>query len=314
MALRFRRRITRLLGFVSAGLPPIMHHTFLIHTQKGVSFITNMTIINQEMKVLNHKSAIAYVKYFNWAVFPVVESGKAPLTKNGFLDATRDIDQINEWWRKIPNANIGIPTGEINGFFVLDVDVQRKDGLIVENGFETLRNLSDQYGKLPDTVIQISGSGEGNHYLFKYHDSIKNNVKFLPGLDIRGAGGYIVAPPSTHESGNKYEWELSSHPSDTKIVEAPKWLIDHIQKPKQKKHYKAKPTSEYVRIMQGVDDGERNNSLVMLIGHLLARKIHFTEAFEIVHMWNESRVNPPLSADVVTKAFNNIMRKEAEKG
>jgi hypothetical protein len=248
-------------------------------------------------------------------VFPVVPGRKNPLSSNGFKDATRNIEQINEWWIKTPNANIGVPTGKINGFFVLDVDIKRdKNGLIIKNGFETLEHLTDQYGKLPDTVIQISGSGEGNHHLFKYREGIKSDVDILPGLDIRGDGGHIVAAPSIHESGSKYEWELSSRPEDTEIAEAPEWLMKLIQqeKPTDKPH-KAKPVSEYVRILQGVEEGERNNSLMTLIGHLLARNIHYREAFEIVHIWNESRVNPPLSADTVTTAFNNIMKKEAAK-
>lgn len=241
--------------------------------------------------------------------------GKNPLTKNGYKDATRNIKQINEWWDKHPDASIGIPTGKINGFFVLDVDIKRNEyGYIVVNGFETLETLNTKYGDLPDTVIQKSGSGDGNHFLFKYYNGIKNAGNILHGLDIRGDGGYIVAAPSIHESGNKYEWELSSHPEDTEIAEAPQWLIDIVKKTKgQDKKYKAKPVTEYLRILQGVDDGERNNSLMTLIGHLLARNIHYAEAFEIVHMWNENRVNPPLPADKVTTAFNNIMRRETEK-
>lgn len=239
---------------------------------------------------------------------------KNPITANGFKDATKDIKQINEWWEKYPTANIGIPTGEENGFFVLDVDVKRKDGHIKNNGIEALEALEDQYGELPDTVQQISGSREGNHYLFNFHEGINNNADILPGLDIRGNGGYIVVAPSLHDSGNLYEWELSSRPLETEIADAPEWLIDLLKKPKEGGRYKARPSSDYVRILQGVSDGERNNSLMILIGHLLARNIHPTESFEIVHMWNESRVNPPLSRDVVTRAFNNIMKKEAERG
>lgn len=266
-------------------------------------------------KNLFFESAKAYATVIGWSIFPVAPMGKNPLTTHGLKDATRNMEQIKEWSDKFPNANIAVPTGSVNGFFVLDVDIKRdKNGFIISNGHETLENLTDQYGELPESIQQISGSREGHHHLYKYHDGIKNDVDFLPGLDIRGDGGYIVAAPSIHESGNKYEWEVSSRPLEVDIAESPKWLLDIIQKPKQGNQYEAKPVSEYVQILQGVDNGERNNSLMTLIGHLLARNIHYAEAFEIVHMWNESRVNPPLSPDVVTTAFNNIMRKESEQG
>src|SRR5699024_9740237 len=172
---------------------------------------------------------MAYAKSLKWSVFPLIPSGKKPLTGNGFYNATTNVNQIFQWWQDTPRANIGVPAGKKNGFFVLDVDVKRDEsGEVISNGFETLEHLTDQYGDLPETVQQFSGSGEGIHYLFKYHTGIKNEVNLLSGLQIRGEGGYIVVEPSIHESGNQSNCELSSHRSESTIAEAPQRLLDMV--------------------------------------------------------------------------------------
>lgn len=148
--------------------------------------------------------------------------------------------------------------------------------------------------------------------LFKHVKGIKNKTNLFPSIDIKSDGGYIVASPSIHETGNRYEWEVEHLPSMMAIAEAPNWLLN-IAVYKVNDKYTPKPVSEYVRIKHGVSEGERNNALMTLIGHLIARNIDYREAFEIVHIWNECRVDPPLPHDVVTKAFNNILRRELEK-
>ena len=84
--------------------------------------------------------------------------GKHPLYTGWYKNSTADIEQIRKWWRKTPNANIGIPTGEKSGWLVLDVD---------DGGDETISALEATHGKLPDTVTAVTGRG-GRHYVFKY--------------------------------------------------------------------------------------------------------------------------------------------------
>lgn len=277
----------------------------------------------------NLKAALGYARQLGWSVFPVhsiinnkcscnnlrcESKGKHPATRNGLKDATTNEKQIIKYWTEKPYLNIGVATGKVSGFFVVDIDnkIHRQSG---KNGFETLEELEQDNGKLPDTVEQKTGSG-GSHLLFKYQEGIKNKVNLFPSIDIRGDGGYIVVSPSIHNSGYRYYWELSSHPLKVQIAQAPKWLLNAINphfKNQAKSKYKARPVSEYLRILQGICEGERNNSLVTLIGHLLARDIDYREAFEIVEMWNECRVDPPLSKKTVKDTFNNILRLESEK-
>ena len=151
------------------------------------------------------ETALEYLQK-KWPVFPVMPKGKAPLgalVPQGFQDATTDEAQVRAWWERQPDANIGLPTGAATGFDVLDIDAH-------SGGGETLEDWYTLHGRLPHTVESQTGGG-GRHIFFHHYDGVKSSVKKIaPGIDVRGEGGYIVAPPSMHESGRRYEWELSS--------------------------------------------------------------------------------------------------------
>lgn len=132
-------------------------------------------------------------------VFPLVQNSKIPLIPNGFKGASNDPSVINGWWEEWPDANIGIPTGKASGWLVLDVDCKNN-----VDGWDSLKNMEEGFGKLPVTLSQWTPSG-GAHYIFKYPDlEVRNSVgKLASGLDVRAEGGYIVVAPSIIE-GNKY--------------------------------------------------------------------------------------------------------------
>lgn len=176
--------------------------------------------------------AVSYAK-MGWAVFPVhciqngtcscgnvdcKSKGKHPLTKNGVCDATNDLSVINEWFTRWPNANIGIATGKLSGVVVLDVDPRH-------GGNVALEELEKKHGKLPVTVESITGGG-GSHLFFRYPGiTIRNSAgKVGSGLDVRGDGGYIVAPPGSHLSGNNYCWKDGFVVGEMTLAEIPEWL------------------------------------------------------------------------------------------
>ncbi len=133
--------------------------------------------------------------------------GKHPRTGGGLHDASADPDQIRAWWRSRPDSNIGIRTGAESGLIVLDVDPDH-------GGDESLAQLEALQGPLPATVQQRTGGG-GRHYLFQHPGTpVRNRAGFRPGLDVRGDGGYIVAPPSRHISGERYEWSEGHSPGE----------------------------------------------------------------------------------------------------
>ena len=127
--------------------------------------------------------------------------GKHPRTRNGLKDASIDPKQIQKWWRYWPNANIAILTGRGSGLAVLDVDVKN-------DGPENLELLEAKNEPIPSTLIAQTGGG-GRHYYFSYPTSgFKNSAgKIATGIDTRGDGGYVLAPPSNHKSGREYTWQ-----------------------------------------------------------------------------------------------------------
>ena len=181
---------------------------------------------------------------------------KKPLTKNGFKDATTDTDTIDEWWTQYPGASIGAPSGD--GIFILDVDLP--------DGPAALEKLEQENDPLPATLEQKTGSG-GRHLFFSVDAEVRNSAgKLGQNLDIRGDGGYIILPPSPHESGNCYEWT-----NKNQIAKAPNWFIDKltVQRPKEKeqtpttvrRQYGQKSLAAELAELTGTGEGSRNHRL-----------------------------------------------------
>jgi hypothetical protein len=153
------------------------------------------------------------------AVFPLKQRDKVPATRHGFKNATTDRATIQAHWEDWPEQNIGIATGELSGVFVLDVDG--------EDGEYSLAKLCQKHGPLPATVEAITG--KGRHLYFRWADGLGSTAKRLgPGLDTRGNGGYVVAPPSLHPNGRAYRWSVDS--SD-EFADAPDWLLELLKAP-----------------------------------------------------------------------------------
>ena len=129
--------------------------------------------------------------------------GKHPIFTGWQEKATTDREQIEIFWRQWPWANVAIATGRISDVIVLDVDMSA-----TKNGIQSLAALEGRFHTFPKTYTVRTGSG-GLHYYFSTHgDVFKNSAGRLgDGLDIRGDGGYVIAPPSLHISGNRYTVE-----------------------------------------------------------------------------------------------------------
>ena len=125
-------------------------------------------------------------------VFPCLVEGKRPLTRRGFLDASNDPEQVAAWWSRTPNANIGIPTGAPSGVVVVDVDVHgpRVGGAAYHRATDA--GLVDGAGLLVRTPTG------GTHVYFPATPGREQRSwqAATAGVDFRGDGGYIIAPPS----------------------------------------------------------------------------------------------------------------------
>jgi hypothetical protein len=143
--------------------------------------------------------------------------GKHPRTAHGLHDATTDLDRIRHWWQQWQHANLGVATGAASGLLVLDIDLPE--------GPATLARLQTEHGRLPATCEQRTGSG-GRQLLFAHPGQpVVNRTGVQPGIDVRGDGGYIVVPPSTHASGARYRWTGRVPPAPP-----PGWLLELLDR------------------------------------------------------------------------------------
>lgn len=127
--------------------------------------------------------------------------GKHRRTVRGFKDATTDPGQIEQWWKDWPNANIAIPTGTASGLFVLDTDPR--------NGGPVDRcELQQRLGPIPTSAAEVYTGGGGRHTYFQFNPQQFTNPtiprSLEAGVDLKGPGGYVLAPPSLHVSGKHY--------------------------------------------------------------------------------------------------------------
>jgi hypothetical protein len=158
------------------------------------------------------EAALQYAGREGVPVFPV--NGKIPFAgSHGFHDATTRRETIVKWWKRWPRANIGIPTGKRSGWLVVDIDPRHEGFVSFERLLETSKRRAESqrrpFEPLPPTRSAYSGGG-GLHLIFAARSDLEmRNTTALggyPGLDVRGEGGYIVVPPSLHESGRRYMW------------------------------------------------------------------------------------------------------------
>jgi hypothetical protein len=143
--------------------------------------------------------ALAYARR-GWAVFPVRTRDKKPATEHGHLDATTDEMQIQKWWAKNPRYNIGLAT-EPSGLSVIDLDFKH---LARE---EVAANVKQYLGPQVGIGLQVNTGGGGYQlYFADGRQPIRQFERGRVGIDLRSAGGYVVAPPSIHPNGRRYEW------------------------------------------------------------------------------------------------------------
>jgi hypothetical protein len=142
--------------------------------------------------------------------------GKHPMTRHGLKDASTDPAVVRERWYCAPDANIGIACSA--ECCALDVDPRH-------GGDVALAELERLHGPLPVTWTAKTGGG-GWHYYFRPPHEVRNSIAQLgAGLDVRGNGGYVVAPPSRHISGNYYQWVSGQAPGEVPLAIMPAWLL-----------------------------------------------------------------------------------------
>ena len=232
-----------------------------------------------------------------FSVIPVKQADKKPYlsTWKEFQTRHPTEGEVERWWTAWPNANIAIITGKISGVFVVDAD-----GPL---GIQWMTN------NLPKTTVYVhTAKGLHAYYLIPADALIKNLVRLAPEVDIRGEGGYIVAPPSVHQSGHVYRWvflldgwdDLAEYKPPSGKTASGNLNIDL-----------SKNVASTSPIMTPVSIGERNNKLAQLAGRWIGMGHDDSEVQALAKAWN-AKNNPPLGEKELMKTLWSIRKIDTE--
>ena len=249
------------------------------------------------------QAALDYL-HRGWSVIPMRKRDKRPTIRWQDFQTSRASEQeVHDWFSRWPDNNVGIVTGAVSGLVVLDVDPRH-------SGKKSLNNLMREHGPLLRTLEAMTGGG-GRHIYFAHPGgTVRNRVGIAPGIDLRGDGGCIVTPPSVHPSGNHYQWVKGCGPGQVKLAPLPHWLQQMVSNAAQR----AGHTLVYWRELlgKGVQQGERNNTIASITGHLLWHGVDSDVALELMLCWNRTRCRPPLDDDEVARTVQSITRRHEE--
>ena len=222
------------------------------------------------------------------AVFPLIPRDKKPLTANGFKDATTDEAKIKEWWSIHPDANIGIATGQISGgIVVIDMDVDKEKD---KDGYHTFVNWCDEnYLMLPDSWLSITGRG-GYHLFFRSAFPVSSRIGWLEDVDIRADGGYIVAPPSIHPNGTRYEWEQD--PDDYELIDSSDTDVEFVL---NSVLVSGKTNNEPLKVPDEIPEGHRDEFMFKLACKYQAMGMSDEAMLAALQAENAVRCKPPLT-------------------
>ena len=220
--------------------------------------------------------------------------GKLPIFKNWPEVATTDCDTIQKWFQQQPDANLGIATGKKSNVFVMDIDPRH-------GGDQTWDDQKTAH-KIPDTWQDITGGG-GLHVWFRYPNfSVKSCSGILPGIDVRGDGGQVVAPPSIHPDTHKtYEWDGLRPIQEQPIAEAPQWLLDLLVPATTER----KP---HIELPLQIPHGVQHYTLLSLAGMLRRLGLGYAEILCTVLAVNDRRCEQPGPQKHIEQIVRSVMR------
>jgi hypothetical protein len=193
---------------------------------------------------------------------------------------------------------VAVVTGAVSGIVVLDVDPKH-------GGEESLTRFALRNAGLPETVESLTGGG-GRHVYFKHPGfEVRNRAGLAPGLDLRGDGGVIIVPPSSHPSGKPYRWRKGHGPDEIALAPLPDWLLV----PRLEGTSQGHPLSCWRDLVrEGVGEGQRNQTIASFTGHLLWHGVDTDVILELMQAWNRVRCRPPLDDEEVIRTVRSIER------
>jgi hypothetical protein len=229
--------------------------------------------------------------------------GKHPRTANGFYAAVSDPAAVEKLFDQFSESNIGIATGPASGVWVLDIESE---------GVHSWAGMLSGHEQ-PNTPIVSTGGG-GIHIYFRYNGREIRNKEKTGGkaIDVRGIGGYVIAPPSKHISGKPYWW--TARAGELSFAEAPAWILDLVTET-------AKPVSSPLVVQvqsvpddlataPGAGEGQRHGTALKLIGSAIGRGVDQLEIMRQATAW-AARCIPPMADDEVLKIVADLSKRQA---
>ena len=231
------------------------------------------------------KAAAADYDRRSWCPIPIKKRSKQTALGQlaPYLNRRAAKEELAAWaW-----PGVGIVTGPVSGVLVLDVDGPE--------GEEELR----KHGH-PVTPMVRTASG-GLHLYFRHPEQlVRTGIRVAPGLDVKAAGGYVVAPPSLGANGKPYEWIVS--PEDAELAHPPGWLIEILER--------GRPKGPAGPVGERIPPGQRNQELTSIAGTMRRRGMGEAEILAAIRVANEQRCQPPLQAEEVEKIAASVARYE----
>lgn len=223
-----------------------------------------------------------------WSILPVKPEQKRPYMTN-WLQYTRTratADTVNNWFRTLSGAGVGVVTGRISGMVVLDVENYCKEP------------IEEILKRWPTRMVSRTGSG-GYHLFYQYPRNIakvSNRVGIFDGADLRADGGFIVLPPTMHQCGKRYEW----------IERGPMGMF-----PQELLNMQTRPTTMnegwVTETLRGVSEGGRNDACARLAGYFFKKGLATDIVETLLMEWNE-RNDPPMPIREVRTTLKSIER------
>ena len=234
------------------------------------------------------ESALSYLPKFS--IIPIGSNKKPLIPWKEFQSRKPTPDEVKQWCERPGITGIAIVTGKISGLTVLDV----------ESGID-ISTLD-----IPNTPTVKTGGGGYHFYFSNTGNDFNNFARFREKMDIRGEGGYVVAPPSLHPSGGQYLWDKSL---DTPLATMPQWLINELEKKPLEKG------KSLQRIGEGVQQGQRNEAAAQYVGGLLTEipmEQWENDVWPQLKKWN-LKCRPPLPEVELRSVYDSICQREAQK-
>jgi hypothetical protein len=251
----------------------------------------------------NMEDALSYLD-LNYSIIPCKPDKRPYCQWIKFQTSRPAREEVVEWWKKWPQANIAAITGQISGVVAIDIDSAI--------GMEAYKA---QFGEVHNTISQTTGKPGARHLLFRPPAGVvlANSNRGLPDVDVRGDGGYIIVAPSIHLSGRKYSWLIDPRESPDDLMDLPEdvksWFWPGVKESAGDK----KERLDVQNLLLGVQKGRRNDICARLAGYYLRITKGDTEQTRaVLELWNQ-RNDPPLDWKEISRTVDSISKKQGRE-